>query len=474
MQQVKGTFLIKGITSLIFSMVFALNLMTAGSTAAPLFVNSSTDSIADFTSIQDAINAANPGDEIIVQPGTYVENIKVTKNVTIHAESDNPSDTILQAANNSEDTCSILSNDVTLRSFSIRGSTLAGIHSFGATDCHIENNRISNNTCGIDLCLLSSGNRLDNNEISGSVTGISLGDSWYNILSNNKISNCESGISLFDSPNNELEKNLLFSNIDGISLIGESNGNNLTNNTINSNKKSGLYIYGTSNNAIYNNYFNNYLNVQSEQQMFDANSWNITPSQGANIVGGPYFGGNFWTKPDGTVYPEGAEDSNLDGIYDVHYNIEGSGLIDPLPLKKLKPALITVGNSVPENNLTQNSDFTFIQDAVNSAFPGDTILVSPGIYRENINIYITNLTVVSESENPEDTIIQAANSSDDIFYIGADGVKVSGFNLVGPIKLPNSEIYLNKVKDCQIENNWLFANNSSSESGFGIRADLSD
>ncbi|MHC1611145.1 MAG: hypothetical protein ACXQTW_06070 [Candidatus Methanospirareceae archaeon] len=34
---------------------------------------------ANFTSIQDAVDAASPGDTIIVYPGTYTENVDVNK-----------------------------------------------------------------------------------------------------------------------------------------------------------------------------------------------------------------------------------------------------------------------------------------------------------------------------------------------------------------------------------------------------------
>ena len=70
--------------------------MTAGSAAATaISVNNSTGPVADFTSIRAAINAVHPGDEIIIKPGTYVENITVNKNLTIVSESGNPSNTII-------------------------------------------------------------------------------------------------------------------------------------------------------------------------------------------------------------------------------------------------------------------------------------------------------------------------------------------------------------------------------------------
>ena len=474
MQLVQGKYII------LLSGILAFYLLTIGGVAAStLVVNSSFDPGTNFTSIQTAIDAAAPGDEIIVQPGLYTENIEITKNLTLISESQNPSDTVIQAANTSEDVFSLMANNITLKGFTIRGSSTAGVHFFGTAYCHIENNRLINNSCGADLYSFSSDNILNNNEILDSITGISLADSWYNSLTNNKISNCSNGVSIFDSQNNKLENNLIFENDEGISLIGESNGNILTNNTISFNKKLGLNIYETSDNLIYNNYFNNTLNVQSGQ-VSGTNLWSINRTEGINIVGGPYLGGNFWDHPYGNPYPEDFVDSDLDGIYDMEYQIESSGLIDSLPLKKIKPSLFIVSNS-PDNagdnansvgNTSENARFTSIQDAVNNTFPGDRIVVQPGTYTENIDIYVPNLTL--EAESPENTFIQAASSKDDILYILADGVRVSGFSISGLVNFPNSEIHLNGAKSCRIENNKLSANNSSSDPGFGIRLDFSN
>jgi len=487
MRQIKGKHIIA------FLGVLMLCLTTAGSAAATaISVNNSTGPVADFTSIQAAINAAHAGDKIIVKPGIYVESITVDKNLTIVSESGNPSGTIIQAAEGSEDIFSVWSNGVSIKGFSIKGASYAGVHLFGVTDCNITNNKFSNNGCGIDLYMFSSGNALDNNKISDSGTGISLGDSWYNILSNNSISNCNSGIALFDSRNNTLQDNLVSKNSEGISLIGEASSNILKSNIVNSNEKNGLHLYGTSNNLIYNNYFNNSANVEFESEsVSDTNIWNKAKTAGTNIIGGPYIGGNFWARPDGKVYPEDAKDTNFDGIFDKQYNIEGSNFIDQLPLKELKPVTITVGSGED-----QAADFTSIQAAIDNASPGDTVLLQPGIYKENVNVYVTNLTVTSEPGSSENTSIQPASNSSDVFYVIADGVTISGLNITGSLSSPNAGIHLNGVKNCHIENNQLSGNysgnisntsssdtsssnnsstgnNSSSSKGYGIHLDSS-
>ncbi len=485
---------IKGILKIIFLVIFALHLMTAGNAAANvLSVSNDTGRPADFTTIQAAVAAANPGDEIVVKPGIYEENIVINKSISIVSESGNFSDTVVRAADVSQDVFSIWANGVSIKGFGISESNSAGIHIFGFLDCRIENNKLFNNSYGIDLYMMSSGNNLDNNEISNCLTGISLGDSLYNNLSNNLISNCSKGISFFDSPNNFLENNTISQNTEGVFFTGESNSNTLIGNTVILNENSGLHIYETSNNLIYNNCFNNTLNVKSEMAS-GTNIWNTTKTEGTNIAGGPYLGGNLWARPDGTTYPEKARDIDLDGIFDSQYNIEGAEFIDYLPLKEFEPAVITVSNSTG-----QVADFTSIQAAIDNALPGDTILIFPGVYEENVDVYVTNLTLISQSslhgdtsgDTSGDTIIKAASSLDDVFYVIADGVTIRGLNIVGPVDYSSSGIHLNGVKYCNIEGNQLFNNyidptlnifsensssilsNSGSAEGSGIRLDSS-
>ena len=48
-----------------------------------------------------------------------------------------------------------------------------------------------------------------------------------------------------------------------------------------------------------------------------------------------------------------------------------------------------------------------IQTAVNNSVSGDVIIVKPGKYVENIKIAKENLTILSDSRNPNNTIIKA-------------------------------------------------------------------
>ena len=76
-----------------------------------------------------------------------------------------------------------------------------------------------------------------------------------------------------------------------------------------------------------------------------------------------------------------------------------------------------------------------IQTAVNNATSGDVITVKPGTYTENIKITKGNLTIRSESGNPDDTIIKAKSSSANVFLLQADNIKINGFKIIGATQI---------------------------------------
>ncbi len=101
----------------------------------------------------------------------------------------------------------------------------------------------------------------------------------------------------FDSNNNILESNLVENNIPyGIFLNPSSGSNTIKSNKI-INNTIGLGLDRSSNNLIFNNFFNNTVRNAGDGGV---NSWNIAKTNGTNIVGGPFLGGNFWHDYNGT------------------------------------------------------------------------------------------------------------------------------------------------------------------------------
>ncbi len=95
-----------------------------------------------------------------------------------------------------------------------------------------------------------------------------------------------------------------------------------------------------------------------------------------------------------------------------------------------------------------------IQEAVDNALPGDTIFVKPGEYNESIQINQDNLTIISYSKNPYNTVITGANRESNVFKVIASNVTISGFSVTDS----KYGIYLNGAKNCTINNNIVSGN----------------
>jgi parallel beta-helix repeat protein len=169
----------------------AFLLVTLGTaSASTLTVNNSIDSVANFTLIQDAVNASTDGDIIMVYPGFYEENIVVSQaNITIKSQSENPADTIVMAADTNDDVFSINADKININGFSIDGASEAyGIYLDGIENCVVTNNIVSDNYEGIYFNG-SNNNTLSNNKLLNNSQGISLEFSNDNIIYNNLLNN---------------------------------------------------------------------------------------------------------------------------------------------------------------------------------------------------------------------------------------------------------------------------------------------
>lgn len=302
------------------------------------------------TSIQVAINAANPGDTIIVGSsgtghgdGVYTENINVTKSLTIKSESGYATTTVI-ATNANDHVFEVTANNVTIGGegcgFSIYGATgsgyftyYAGIYLSGTTNCTIHDNR-----CGWDsehyntegIYLFSS----SNNTITGNATSSNndCGIFLYYFSSNNTITNNSAlnnnyGIYLHEAGNNTVMGNTADNNkLEGIHLYN-SNANTFTGNTASSNAYYGIYLYSSSNNTFYlNNLYNNHSGNAYVYGSFSVNSWNSpTP------IYYDYTGGSFHKNYIGNYYGDyTGSDTDRDGIGADSYN--GLGMTDNYPL----------------------------------------------------------------------------------------------------------------------------------------------
>jgi parallel beta-helix repeat protein len=141
-----------------------------------------------YNTIQEAINsfATYQGDSLLVKPGTYQENIVITKPVTLTSQ--NSSTTIIDGSG-SGTVLTIATDNVTINGFTLQNSDSlgAGILLENAHNCRVINNTVINNYEGIVLDN-SSGNVLKENNIYHNSYNLVLKNSSQNdIDTSNKV-----------------------------------------------------------------------------------------------------------------------------------------------------------------------------------------------------------------------------------------------------------------------------------------------
>ena len=254
----------------------------------------------NYSSIQNAINAASIGDTIFVYSGTYNENILVTKQLDLIGE--NKYSTIIDPQG-SGTAITIQSNWVNITGFSITNCSLDGIYMVARNHIRIEDNIISNNT----------------NE------GVEINTNCHNItVANNIIDNCRWSILLSSSNKDNLIINNKLSNHQLAIYIWSLNTNNsIIGNTISDNSPSfyAIQISNSNNNMIYhNNFINNAFPANDNSN----NQWDS----------GYPGGGNFWGDYNGTDRFQGPNQDipGNDGIGDINISIPGGSNFDRYPL----------------------------------------------------------------------------------------------------------------------------------------------
>ena len=374
-------------------------LVSMSATASAREITVDDDSGADFVSIQEAVNNSVTGDIIIVRSGTYTENVLVNvKGLTIRSEPNN-GDAHVKPLNESVSAFLITAESITISGLNITGASKDSdkdaifVYSKmnNVTGNTIENgsivlgsympsnltiifygemNNVTGNTVENGSIILgseTSGNLIAENKISngGGIHVSCCGRN--NVVSGNMISNCSTGIyacdQIVDIRNNRIIDcdygirlafassridNNTISNCDVGIELEEGCSVGIINNTIISSAECG--IFDKENNGhkrIYNNYFNNSLNVRFVPGE-GGNTLNSSLASGSNIVGGPYIGGNFWAKPDGTGFSQICVDLDRNGIGDLPYNIYEDEF-DYLPL---------VSMSSSQNSVIPTANFT--------------------------------------------------------------------------------------------------------------------
>jgi len=270
------------------------------------------------------------------------------------------------------------------------GSGGMGIALYGSDSDKIENNTIVN--CSSGMHIMSGSCTINNNTLTDNGQGIMVGASLKgNSFLNNTILNSNIGIflsgpayvgdsiggDLLLNGGNSLLNNTISNNNIGIFFESDSSGNLVASNRVELNNQYGVCVGDVSyevpyngTNWFYNNIFNNTVNFFNDEGSDKSNyytaktinnktgiffaTWNTTKVSGTNIVCGPYLGGNYWAKPDGTGFSQNCLDSDENGIGDLFYKIN-ENYTDYLPLASVSTSqelIIPIANF--STNITQD------------------------------------------------------------------------------------------------------------------------
>ncbi|CAD6491419.1 MAG: Cell surface glycoprotein [Candidatus Argoarchaeum ethanivorans] len=148
-------------------------------------------------------------------------------------------------------------------------------------------------------------------------------------------------------------------------------------------------------------------------------------------------------------------------------------------------AVISIGCASADTIYVPEGGNQTIQQAVNNASEGDTIIVRDGTYNENVDVGKSYLTIRSENGSAN-CIVNASNSNDHVFDVQQNYVNISGFTVENATEYPKAGIYLNGRQHCSISsnnasnnyygiylysssNNNTLTNNTASNNYYGIR-----
>ena len=221
------------------------------SRGATLYVGGSGP--GNYTRIQDAINASNDGDTIVVYNGTYYESVLVNKSLHLTGIG-NP---LIHTTYSTQITSvTVTADGCSLSNFSlIAEGPLWGIR-FVSDNNSLLNCTVLESTRDLDL-VSSSNNRISNNNFHGGWIGLVLANSSYNIITNNSVRShvygeirIEDGSHYNDVSNNECS----YSDItEGIVNAGGSSHTIIQGNTVSSNRHGGIRIDSGENLTIVDN-----------------------------------------------------------------------------------------------------------------------------------------------------------------------------------------------------------------------------
>lgn len=214
----------------------------------------------DYRGIQQAVDAAKPGDSIIVGAGNYRENIVIRKPLQLRGAK-GPEATVVTAAVKTKPVFNIdhVAKAV-VSGFTATGSNVSGFSLHNADGCRIVDNRAVKNGSGM-LVYASGANRITGNAVDSNVQyGIYLEKSAGNtVMDNTADMNGDMGIFLSSSNDNLVKDNSANINTWNGILVWSSHRNTITGNKVLRNAFSIVQSDSDDNNIEDNTTFPNFV-----------------------------------------------------------------------------------------------------------------------------------------------------------------------------------------------------------------------
>ena len=434
----------------------------------------------NYTTIQSALDAAQPGDTVYVYSDSspYHEHLTMqTHDVTLQGERNT---TTIVDGNRTGTVISVLAAGCVLRNLSVRGSgtaTLdAGVRLSNATSCLIHGVIVSNASIGIlatdgsdhgnvSFCTIrdcqtglstvsSSAVRLTQNTLTADIVGAYCLDGDHLYLYQNTVDCKSSGLQLDQLTNASVVANTIRHSNDGLiailctGLLAMDNTITQTRwmnarissctdlqflgNTITDSDGIGLYLSRSTGSVVTQCLFEDnddgvLLEYRNQTQTIGNTFYNlkndayvITASLGHD---GNRWAQNYWTNPRHLPYLiSGRLKRNGHNFPFASWDLRPLAT-PPVPLQQdplgiLSPDTLYVGGSGPGN-------YTTIQAAVENASNGDTIHVYPGNYTGGV---VLPKALTLQGTDPMTTIIDGAGYDDGI-AITHDDCSIQGFTV---------------------------------------------
>ncbi|NWG07638.1 MAG: BMP family ABC transporter substrate-binding protein [Chloroflexi bacterium] len=424
----------------------------------------------DYSTIQAAVDAANPSDTVFVRAGTYYEHVVINKSLILQGE--DKTTTIIDGSGSGYGIHMPSTDNVSISDFTVRntqygifftsGATYNTVSDVIATDSvhginnHDQNN--SNNTfqnvevygnsnIGIVAYLGSNNlNILDSNIHDNGASGVQIGWSSNWVVSGNTITgNIGPGISLDTASHGTITNNTMMNNSTGISFSGWGpEYNNVTSNVIRNNtigldfscdaryntvteneisgSAKGVVISRNdacpnyANTFHHNTFKNNTIHAQDDEERYGGNTWdNGYPS-----------GGNSWDTYTGLDMFHGAAQDipGSDGIGDTAYVIRAGLDVDRYPLyAPVKVGLVTDVGGTADNGWNWLANQGLLQAETELGIDGTLYEpASSDEYATLIQQCVSdgNKLCIGASFLLADDLVAAANANPDVKFVIID------------------------------------------------------